>query len=266
MKKEIGVSRIVDFRRCRFAFAENAKKGKRPVTQYDAIGRAAHKLAAGGDEQRTLAAVERQLSELPEAEREAAVRRALELSRNAAEMQDKNVRPDDQEVQLSWHDPVTGWTVYSKPDERFYFQDARDLKVLQLTDLKSGYRVTERHKDELFLHGLIASLSLNYRYSIRLVIRLLGAKTEVPFWYSQRETYREVDRLRHTLRQIEAAAESGQYDPNPSFLNCHRCKLLSACTTGQAYLAARDQVRGGNVRELPVVAPVHEVFATNVAS
>lgn len=240
MKKKISVSDLLAFRQCPQAYFEMVRGKRRPSTQFEVVGKVTHRLAAGGDSDDARQYVEKQLALLSSEERVVAQQDIEELTKTAGEMIDEQVTADDQELQLSWYDPETGWTIFAKPDELFYFTDSLGYKVMQITDIKTAFKLKGRHKDELFLFGLVASLALNYRYSIRLVVRLLRSKSEVTFWYSQRLTEQKLDELRETFRSLEAAWKAREF-PGCGAWYCRTCNPEPAAETVPAASAAQPQ-------------------------
>ncbi len=247
MKKKISVSDLLAFRQCPQAYYEMVRGKRRRATQFEVVGNATHRLAAGGDSEDARQYVEKQLGLLSTEEQQAARKDIDELAKTAGEMIDEQVTADDQELQLSWLDPETGWTIFAKPDELFYFTDSLSYKVMQITDIKTAFKVKGRHKDELFLFGLVASLALNYRHSIKLVVRLLRSKSEVAFWYSQKLTEQKLEDLRQTFRQLEAAWK----DRNFPACDHWYCK---SCNPEQEQNAAPAAVASENLALLPQIA------------
>lgn len=240
MSKRIAVWRIVDYWHCPRMYRDGVQQGReKKMSTSEAIGRATHAVVSGTDRGQAVAFLERELRHEPEAERDAAIRRTVALAETCAEMTPESVSNDHKEVQLSWFDELTGWEIFAKPDELFYFQDDRGLGVMQITDNKTAQRMKRKYKDELFLFGLVASMAEQWRYSIRLVCRLLGSRTEETFWFSQREIGRALQKLRSTLSSIERSWAGEGFEETPGY-HCHGCRFRPNCADGQNWLEMRQ--------------------------
>jgi hypothetical protein len=171
---------------------------------------------------------------------------AVTLADRAATMSAPEVTNERREVQLMWHDPETGYNVYAKPDELFFFDEQRNgrtLSVMQVTDVKSQAEfVKAYHWRQLYLFGLIATMALKYYHAIKLVVRLAGPGTEEVRWFSSTETWRQLHRLRATLREIDEAWRTRVFEEKPGGY-CGTCPLLATCQKGQAEMRRREQFR-----------------------
>jgi hypothetical protein len=173
---------------------------------------------------------------------------AVQIAATAVQMSAPEVTNERREVQLMWHDPDTGYDIYAKPDELFFFDEEgtdrygqpKTKSVMQITDDKAlATEIRSYHWRQVFLFGLIASLSLKYYHSIKLVVRLAGVGYEEYRWFSQRETYRQLERLRATLRQIDTAWATRTFEEKPGGF-CANCPLLATCEKGTAFLRQRE--------------------------
>ena len=264
------ISDVVTFRICTQSY-EWSRRRPQPPSEFEVIGNVTHALAAGGNSEEVLQYAERQLEEVAPKERPAIQAKIIELVKTNERMIDDEVTEDNQELQLVWEDldenlpewlrsqvrtPATGIKIYAKPDELFFFEDAINQQVMQITDIKTGYRVQRRHKDELFLFGLIASLAKEYYQSIRLVVRMLGSQTEEVFWYSPKLTARCLDELRDTIRQMMAVREEGLFEARTGG-HCRGCKFASICPENQEWLEKHGR--------LPASTPRLSAVATEVS-
>jgi hypothetical protein len=176
---------------------------------------------------------------------------AVTIATTAVQMSAPEVTNERREVQLMWHDPETGYDIYAKPDELFFFDEEgtdrwghpKTKTVMQITDDKAlATEIRSYHWRQVFLFGLIASLSLKYYHSIKLVVRLAGVGHEDYKWFSQRETYRQLERLRATLRQIDVSWATRTFEEKPGGF-CANCPLRNECAKGSAFLAQREEER-----------------------
>lgn len=248
MKKHISVSRLMDFMRCPKAYHGNITRARdRKVPESEVIGDVTHKLTAGQGQAAARVFVQAKLAHLPEERQEAVLEQAVELSANAVEMSAPEVTNERREVQLMWEDPITGYEIYAKPDELFFFDEVderfgrrRVKSVMQITDVKAqAEEVKSYHWRQLYLFGLIATLSLRYYHAIRLVVRLAATESEEQRWFSQQATYRQLERLRMTLREIDQAWRTRVFEEKPGRF-CKDCPLLAECAKGQEFLRNRE--------------------------
>jgi len=224
-----------------------------PPKEGQIIGRVVHRRAAEGDSQAVIQYQKRQLQMVPVEKRDQVEVDVDELSFHAQELSDEEVTAEEKEVQLFWQDPVTGWTVYAKPDQRFWFEDKLRNKVMQITEVKSQALFAKRyHWDQIFLFGLIAAMAENYEGPIRLVLqfpyvamlksqgvkwvkitdangeRLINVDelhSEVERWYSPKMTEEKLEALRADLRLMEECFGSGHF-PCPEGDDCWACHTL----------------------------------------
>lgn len=219
--KTISFSDMWAFRECPSCYLERVTRKRRPAeTIYEAVGEAAHAAIAAPSEQRETILKEH-ISRLPseqQAEAEKLMREHIYANERLAQADAATGRKS--EKQLSWFDEVSGWTLKAKPDE-IGFIVGGDSAVLQITDLKTARFMRGKHKEQLYFFGMVASLALNHRGPIKLVLRLLGSESEHVFWYSHFSTQRSLLKLRDLLAEIEmflanpqeyiASGEHGRY-------------------------------------------------------
>lgn len=265
-RKTISVYRIMDFQRCQRAYRHDVLTARdRKATESEVVGHATHRLTAGEAPVQTREFVAEKLPEAPEERREAVMEEAMHRSENAQNMSAPQVDNTVREVQLMWHDDETGYDVYAKPDELFFFDEVgrdrygrkRVNSVMQITDVKSlAEEVRPYHWRQLFLFGLVATMALKYYHSIKLVVRLAGPEVEEYRWYSQKETYRQLMDLRATLRAVDNAWATWTFTERAGGY-CKDCPLLKECATGQWYLGQRssdDENVSNPLRVLPATA------------
>lgn len=247
--RHASVGQILSFRRCPAGYYGTIQRSKtRQSTPSEAKGVATHKLASGEDVETTREIIDVKLAHLPQQVRDAVMDDAIELSETAVEMSAPEVTHERREVQLVWFDPVTQYFIYAKPDELFFFDEVeikygrRKVKsVMQITEIKSqAEEVRSYHYKQLFLFGLIATLTLRYHYSIKLVVRLVGPGIEEHKWFSQRETYRQLEELRTTLREMNDAWRTRTFEHRPGGY-CKDCPLFAECEKGQQEMRRREE-------------------------
>ncbi len=246
-QKHISVGRIMDYMRCPFAYWESINRAReRQATEEEVVGNASHKLTAGDSPTKTREFVAAKLPHLAEDKREAVMAEAVALSITAKQMSSPEVTQERREVQLMWFDPESGYEIYAKPDELFFFDEVvehsggRRKTVMQITDVKTqAEQVRSYHWRQVFLFGLIATMSLRYYHSIKLVVRLAGPEKEEHRWFSQRETPRQLERLRATLRQIDKSWQTRTFEEKPGSY-CKNCPALANCGKGTQYMEAQQ--------------------------
>lgn len=173
---------------------------KPPEHIHQLVGNVVHAMAPASAEKREQI-LERQLNSFPEEEL-AEARERINRFLDAADSLSREGDGKASEVQLSWKDPVTGWTLKAKPDE-LSMLDWGNGEMMEIADLKTASRLKYQHKSQLFFFGLVATLARNYQGPIKLVVKLLGSGTEETFWYSPKATGRSLDKVRNIIRQIE---------------------------------------------------------------
>jgi hypothetical protein len=238
-KKRIAIWQILLFKLCAAQYFDCVlNRRRRPASKHEAMGRGFHEIGAGGDTETALEKVERalELIEIEPAERVDALERVRIMGEMAAELAEPN---GEQEHQLCYHDEATGYDVYAKPDQISWFTNALGAKVMKITDRKKGYKFKDRHWDELFMFGLIASLVYNYTGPICLVVQLVGSGEkddvvrEKEEWYSPKRTRQQLADLQATLREIDAAWQARKFDCTPGF-HCRDCKLSEVCEANRS--------------------------------
>jgi hypothetical protein len=178
--KRISISRLMDFMRCPAAYFENIRRAReeKQSSEPEVLGDVTHMLTAGEEPTAAREYIEEKLPAVAVERREEVLEQAAELADRATHMSAPEVTNERREVQLMWHDPETGYNVYAKPDELFFFDEERNgrtLSVMQITDVKSQAEyVKSYHWRQVYLFGLIATLSLKYFHAIKLVVRLAG--------------------------------------------------------------------------------------------
>lgn len=231
-KKRVAVHEIVSFRKCPAQYADKKFGGRRTSTG-SAMGQAVHDIAAGANEEAAIATAIATLNNLEEDGKQ--VSRALaSIKKMAAQAKAATAVGADLERQLIFVDEETGYHVFARPDELNWFRRNR-AEIMEIVDIKLGSRLREEYWLDLYEFGLIASLVYDYRGPIRLVVRLVGENRkpiEEERWFSPRLLDSQLDRLRNTIRQIEAAHDSGDFPHNPGF-HCRRCPLAASCKENQ---------------------------------
>lgn len=238
-RKQLSYTDDKVFKECPLQYKfRKERKRKAPATIHEVAGDVAHAMAAEEPKNRDEAEIVEQLKRLPEAEREQARELVAELVAAADELEDdEDVEDKTKETQLSWQDPVTGWTLFAKPDEIGMVDGGRGRDVLQLTDLKSAETLKRKHKDQLYFFALVAHLAKvrDYYGPIKLVVKLLRSKTEeVVGFYSPRETDRVLLRIRWTIRMIEQAIERNEFEARTG-RHCLGCSYRTSCPAFTAW-------------------------------
>lgn len=212
--KTISFSDIWAFKQCPFCYLERMKRRYRPAeTIYEAVGEGAHAAIAAPAEERE-AILQKYISQVSPEQQEEAEKMMREHIRANERLVDRDESSDRQpEKQLSWFFEATGWTLKAKPDEIGFYTDQSGLRVLQITDLKTARWIKPKHKEQLYFFGLVASLALDHRGPIKLVVRLLGSETEEVLWYSHFSTQRSLAKVQALIGEIETfLADPSQYE------------------------------------------------------
>ena len=271
--RHISISRLMDFMRCPRAYLENILRARdKQASEPEVLGDVTHMLTAGKETAEAREYIEVKLPEVAAERKQEVLQQATVLAEKATDMSGPEVTDEDREVQLKWQDPETGYIIYAKPDELIYFEEQRNgktLNVMQITDVKSqAEEVKSYHWRQLFLFGLIAALAENYHYAIKLVVRLATPGIEEVKWFASREMYRQLEKLRATLREIDQAWATKTF-PEKAGGYCKDCPLLANCRAGQLEMARRETFRqqmeeesgvGGRVR-LPVLNSTTQAVA-----
>lgn len=158
------------------------------------------------------------------------------------------------QVQFRWHDPVTGYDLFAKPDEVQYTSDARG-PVMRIIDDKISWRLTDHHRNQIRFFGLVASLSKQseagkkrHQLGIELVVRLLGkppidrftgerlevGERERKFSFSPSSQVDELAAVRRTIRNLNAARNE------LARLDLDGMDLPSVLSATRAYFPARQ--------------------------
>lgn len=161
--------------------------------------------------------------ELP-AEHQSEASRMIALSSRLSSSSGASVQ---KQVQFRWHDHVTGYDLFAKPDEVQYTSDAGG-SVMRVIDDKITWRLKRFHRDQLRFFGLVASLSRpsershnRHQLRIELVVRLLGTppkdratgerlevgERERKFPFSRSSQENELEAVRRTIRNLNVARE-----------------------------------------------------------
>jgi hypothetical protein len=250
----INISRLMEFMRCPRAYFENIMKArerdntKQPLTEPQVLGDVTHMLTAGEEPAAAREFIREEMPHEPEAKQEEVLAEAVELADKATKMSAPEVTNERREVQLMWHDPETGYNIYAKPDELFFFDEERNgrqISVMQITDVKSqAEEAKSYHWRQVYLFGLVATMALKYYHAIKLVVRLAATETEYTRWYSQQETWRQLNRLRETLREIDIAWATRTFEEKPGGY-CRNCPLVAEgrCAIGADYLRRLEEDR-----------------------
>jgi len=212
--KTISFSDMWAFKQCPFCYLERVTRRRRPAeTVYEAVGEGAHAAIAAPAEERE-AILRKYVSQVSPEQQEEAEKLMREHIRANERLVEGDQSSDRQpERQLSWLFEETGWTLKAKPDEIGFYTDQSGLRVLQITDLKTASWIKPKHKEQLYFFGLVASLALDHRGPIKLVLRLLGSETEQVFWYSHFSTQRSLARVRALIGEVETfLADPWQYE------------------------------------------------------
>lgn len=244
--KHISISRLMDFQRCPKAYEDsirNAKEKADNKSEAEVLGDVTHKLTAGEPPEAVREFIDEKLPGAAADRRVEVLEAATERADRAKAMSAPEVTHERREVQLVWYDPESGYNIYAKPDELFFFDEERNgrqISVMQITDVKAeAENIKGYHWRQVFLFGLIATMALKYRFSIKLVVRLAKPGIEDTKWFSSHETWRQLSKLRQTLREIDRAWETRTFEHRPGGY-CRNCPLLDTCKEGQMELGRRE--------------------------
>jgi hypothetical protein len=243
--KEISVSRLLELFDCPAQFLDSVRGRRDERSEFEVLGDATHKLAAGSTAQAARAFVERSMPKAPEAERERVLSKAVSMSEIAERTREPEVTPDAIERQLIWD--FNGWRIYAKPDRIFFFDevqsDGSTKRVLQITELKTAQRAKDWHWSQLFMFGTVATEVLRYYGPIKLVVVPLSLDGETPGepevrWYSQSFTWQTKQRILEALNDLERRWDEDDF-PRMEGGHCFGCKLRNSCPVGSEYVARR---------------------------
>lgn len=244
--RHISISRLMDFMRCPAAYYDsvvNAREKADNKSESEVIGDVTHKLTAGEKREQVREFIDEKLPEAAVERRAEVLETATERADRAKAMSAPQVTHERREVQLVWYDAESGYNIYAKPDELFFFDEERNgkrISVMQITDVKAeAEQFKGYHWKQVFLFALIAAMSLQYRFSIRVVVRLARVGIEDEKWFSASETWRHLARLRLTLKEIDRAWETRTFEHRAGGY-CKKCPLLATCREGQRELAERQ--------------------------
>lgn len=201
--KVLSFSHLEAFRNCPWEYFHRLKRRYRaPISIYEVVGQATHAVAAAPERKRK-EVLERHLQGAPAGEREKTEALVLSQVAQADEMIVKDrLQETSKEKTLSWTDPVTGWELRAAPDEIGSIVERRRV-VLQISELKTCSRIKRRHRRQLYFFGLVASLALDHKEPVRLVLRLLGNSSRDEFWYSPLMTEQSLGKVRSAIGRIE---------------------------------------------------------------
>jgi hypothetical protein len=245
-RKHISISRLMDFMRCPAAYFDsviNARAKADQKSEGEVLGDVTHKLTAGEDVAVVREFIDEKLPEMAVERRAEVLEIGAERAERAKAMSAPEVTHERREVQLEWFDAGSGYTIYAKPDELFHFDEERNgrtISVMQITDVKAeADEVKGYHWRQVYLFGLIATMALHYRHAIKLVVRLAKHGTEEVKWFSSQETWRQLAKVRATLKEIDTAWETRVFEHRPGGY-CKDCPLLATCKGGQMELGRRQ--------------------------
>lgn len=241
------------------------------------VGQAVEFATATDVPEERLAIIAAALQTLPEAEQPEALSRIEECISNSDVLRAAELSFDDEDadevsadsrhryviegcqsqVQFSWDDPVTGWTLKAKPD---WVQQTCDSRgpVLRIIDDKTAGHCTTYHKRNLYFFGLVVAKQLDFeqfqarqrgeryvRPTIELVVRLLGERDNpqepreiVLGFYSRKREWAQLDEIRRVIAGIEEAFATDDF-PAKTDWNCDTCPHRLDCP---AFLALGETV------------------------
>src|SRR5262249_24508891 len=132
------------------------------------------------------------------------------------------------EKQLSYFDPISGWTLKAKPDEIGKTKNDYGREIPMILDKKiaihpryksrrAALKSLEKCKKQVFFFGLVYSMATGYKGPMKLVVRFLGdpenrlpndmkfegTDNELWFWYSPNGTERSLIETRALITDIE---------------------------------------------------------------
>ncbi|MBZ0188188.1 MAG: PD-(D/E)XK nuclease family protein [Candidatus Obscuribacterales bacterium] len=176
-------------------------KPRPPETLYQIVGNVVHRLASGTDKCAGDEFIRRRLEQLSEADKEKAfnlIRKHMDAIAYLDESYTEG--SPDREKKLAWTDPVTLWSLVAKPDELII---AHGNDYMQIADFKTAFRLSPKHKEQLYFFAMVASLATGYKGPVRLVVKLLGSRCKEVFWYSPKATARSLSIVRSVIARIE---------------------------------------------------------------
>jgi hypothetical protein len=205
-RKSLSFSDMRAFMDCPWSYLERITSKRRPPERIEEIvGEATHDLAAAPVEQRQpiLSKYIRDTDPTQRAEVEKLVRERISVADQMSQSASHVGEKINKEKPLSWFDPVSGWQLFAKPDETKFFLTEHGVHVLDIIELKTGYVLKKKHREQLYHFGMVASLALNHQGPIRLVVRLLGSGKSHEFRYYHGATAGSLAKVRAMIEQIE---------------------------------------------------------------
>ena len=291
MKKTLSASDIRTLDECELAY-KNRSKGRRkaPENLFEIVGDTVHAAVAAKPEERAQV-IAQFLEKLPEEERAEAQEIVEELVVTADELEEESDATElKKENQLSWFDPISGWTLKAKPDDTGMTTNDYGREIPMVLDKKTAIhpkfksrraalRLLEKYKKQVFFFGLVYSMEKGYYGPIKLVVRFLGdpedrvpndmrfegTDTELWFWYSPKGTERSLNEVRSIIKRIETARAKNEFRANTGF-HCYTCPYRETCQAFQAWDANRsDMDRPPAARRGQVVATILPVVQPKTA-
>ncbi len=267
-KKSLSFSDLWTFIECPEEYLARLLRKTQKRTKEGVVGEATHAIAEqhGETTDEIRRFIEKEVSALPEEEREETVRRIELVSANAQEMAEDDPEDDedtDRESVYKWFFEQVGWTLCAKPDKVDYVEeDGR--QIMEITDYKSGssheyhdengtvsYRAKRKHREQIYFFAMVVSLALNWNGPIRLRIRYWGNKSECkPLWYSRRRTNEALAEVAAQIKRIETCIEEARFPAKPGFW-CKNCPLAQNCEANLAH----QRILSGN---RPLAEPARE--------
>jgi hypothetical protein len=234
--------------RCEHLFALNRTQAKRTEPTRDqkaaqVSGRAFHRASSAHESIRP-AIIRQELSNLPEEERERVLVEIIE----SVEQADLSKQTEDSglqnEFQLLWTDPRTGWTFAAKPD--LY----GDLEKEIIKENKRSRRFYDSHHFQVYFAAFIAAhiqlekqkdlppaerkfkpIEMTVRCS-RFITGADGKKRRMwqqVFYFPWHKLERETERMRRSIRLIIRRAKADYFVPRLTMKACFNCPRRAEC-------------------------------------
>jgi hypothetical protein len=95
------------------------------------------------------------------------------------------------------------WTFLIQVDQKSTLEDGST----QLVERKKGGTMQAAYKEQLFYSGMVLLMGRHAQGPVRLVVRLLRAARDVPFWYKPARRWEQLARWRKVVAEIEGGLE-----------------------------------------------------------
>jgi hypothetical protein len=97
----------------------------------------------------------------------------------------------------------SGWTFLTQVDQKSELESGRT----QLVERKKGGVIHDKYREQLFYSGTVLLLGRHAEGPIHLVVRLLRAARDIPFWYKPGKRWEQLARWRKVVAEIVGAMD-----------------------------------------------------------